>query len=68
MMSQERKELRPRRAKLVRLDMPDDEAKVLDECVSRRMYSLEEAGLTDSYCYPKLSAVRQRLRRAMPED
>lgn len=51
----------------VTLELREDEAKVLDECVSRRMYSLEESGLTDSYCYPRLAAVRHRLRKAAGE-
>jgi len=42
----------------------EEELAVAIECISRRIYRLEELGLTDSYCYVHLYNFRQKLKNA----
>ena len=39
----------------------EDEVEVVSDYLLRKMMRLEESGLTDSYCYPRLASFRAKL-------
>lgn len=45
------------------LDLTQEEAEVLEYTIFKRLCRLEECGLTDSYCYPRLYSARQKLKK-----
>lgn len=45
--------------------LSEEAIKVLDHYVFRKLCKLEESGLTDSYCYPKLAEAHQALNAAL---
>lgn len=46
------------------LPLTEDEAEVLDNYLFRKICRLEDAGLTDSHCYPLLCSMRRKLIHA----
>lgn len=48
---------------LDQLDFTKDEIEVVSEYLERKIIRLEEAGLTDSKCYPLLYSFRKKLLR-----
>lgn len=53
--------------KTVKIELSDDELSVLLNYITRKCYKLEEANLTDSYCYPRLHSVEYKLTKAQSE-
>lgn len=51
----------------VDIKLTKQEAEVLLEYISRKCYRLEESGLTDSYCYPKLAGAKFKISRSLKE-
>lgn len=47
----------------ITVDLTEEEAEVIDNYIFRKASRLEEANLTDSYCYPKLMAVHHKLQK-----
>jgi len=45
------------------LELTQDEAEVLENYLFRKLCRLEEAGLTDSRCYPLLYSIRQKIKK-----
>ena len=46
------------------LPLTDDESEVLENYLFKKMCKLEDAGLTDSHCYPLLCSIRRKLLRS----
>lgn len=46
---------------MIKLELTKDEAEVLEEYLFRKCCRLEDAGLTDSRCYPLLFSIRQKI-------
>lgn len=44
-------------------DFTREEAQVVADYLDRRLMHLEEDGLTDSYCYPRIYSFRRKLIR-----
>lgn len=51
----------------MKIEMSEEAAKVLDDYALRKAIRLEESGLTDSYCYPKLMEAHAAIRKALRE-
>lgn len=51
--------------KTVGIELTESEADVVSEYLLRKCVRLEEAGLTDSKCYPLLYGAYSKLRKAM---
>ena len=45
----------------MKIELTDEEAEVLSNYLDRKLYRLEEAGLTASYCYPKLYSIKHKI-------
>ena len=45
-----------------------EEAQVVADYLDRRLMHLEEDGLTDSYCYPRIYSFRRKLTRRYLSD
>ena len=43
------------------IELTKEEIEVLKNYLDHKLYRLEEAGLTDSYCYPKLYQIRHKI-------
>lgn len=52
----------------MKIELTKEEAEVLDNYIFRKAVRLEEAGLTDSYCYPKLMSVHKKLQKKLKKD
>ena len=46
------------------LPLTDDESEVLENYLFKKICKLEDAGLTDSHCYPLLCSIRRKLLRS----
>lgn len=46
---------------MIKIELTQEEAEVLSNYLDRKLYRLEEAGLTDSYCYPKLYSIKHKI-------
>lgn len=46
---------------MTKIELTKEEIEVLKNYLDRKLYKLEEAGLTDSYCYPRLYQIRRKL-------
>ena len=44
-------------------EFTEDEIEVVSDYLLRKMMRLEESGLTDSYCYPRIASFRAKLLR-----
>lgn len=47
------------------MDLSEEELEVVCAYLSKKMSRLEESGLTDSYCYPRLSSAYHKLKREL---
>ena len=47
----------------MKIELTEEEAEVLSNYLDRKLYRLEEAGLTDAICYKNLYQVRRKLNR-----
>lgn len=45
------------------IEFTEDEMQVVSDKLLRTMMRLEESGLTDSYCYPRIASFRTKLER-----
>ena len=45
------------------IELTTEEIKVLDNYLFKKLINLENAGLTDSKCYPLLFSIRQKLNK-----
>lgn len=52
----------------MKVDLTREEMEIIRERVVRKALMLEEAGLTDSFCYPRLMAISHKLRKALKEN
>lgn len=50
-------------SKIINLALTVDEAEVLSNYLLNKVAKLEEAGLKDSYCYPKLYSIYLQLNK-----
>ena len=48
-------------ANMIDIELTKEEVEILKNYLDRKLYKLEEAGLTDSYCYPRLYQIRRKL-------
>lgn len=46
----------------------EDEIEVVEDYLARKAARLEESGLTDSYCYPRIVGFLHKLRRLKKES
>ena len=46
---------------MIKVELTEEEAEVLTNYLERKLYRLEEAGLTDSYCYPRLYQIKRKI-------
>ena len=44
------------------IELTAEEKEVLENYLDHKLYRLEEAGLTDSKCYPLLYSIRKKLK------
>ncbi len=51
----------------MKLELTKEEAEVLENYLMHKLVRLEEAGLTDSYCYPKLYQIHRKLNKKESE-
>lgn len=49
----------------MKIELTKEEAEVLESYLFRKICGLEEAGLTDSRCYPLLYSIRQKINKKM---
>lgn len=54
--------------KEIKIILTKDEAKVVSNYLLRRAMRLEESGLTDSYCYPRIYKAYLKIDHALKED
>jgi len=54
--------------KKISIELTEDEAKVVSDYLFRKACKLEDANLTDSYCYPRLYSAYHKINRAMGDD
>ena len=47
---------------MIKVELTKEEAEVLENYLTHKLVRLEEAGLTDSYCYPKLYQIKRKLK------
>lgn len=50
------------------LKLTKEEAEVLSNYLERKLYKLEQSGLTDSRCYPLLYSVHRKIVNAKKEE
>jgi hypothetical protein len=48
--------------------LTEEEAKVLENYLTHKIIRLEEAGLTDSFCYPRLYQIRRKINLQNKEN
>lgn len=48
---------------MIKLELTEEEAEVLDSYIFRKAIRLKEAGLEDSKCYPLLMSVHNKLQK-----
>lgn len=51
----------------IAMDLTKDELEVVCSYLSKKMSRLEESGLTDSYCYPRLASAYHKLKKELDE-
>lgn len=54
--------------KIINIELTEDEAKVVADYIFRKACRLEDANLTDSYCYPRLYSAYHKINRAIGGD
>lgn len=54
--------------KEIKITLTKDEAEVVSNYLLRKSMRLEESGLTDSYCYPRIYKTYLKINRALRED
>lgn len=53
--------------KEIKIMLTEDEAKVVSNYLLRKAIRLEESGLTDSYCYPRIYKAHLKISHALKE-
>lgn len=51
----------------ITITLTEDEVEVIDSYIFRKACRLEESGLTDSKCYPRLMSVHRKIVKAQNE-
>jgi hypothetical protein len=49
---------------MITIELTDEEAEVVDNYIFRKMCRLEDANLTESFCYPRLASAHRKIQRA----
>lgn len=49
---------------MIRIELTEEEAKVVEDYLFRKVCRLDEAGLSDSHCRPLLDSARRKLTAA----
>ena len=52
----------------IKIELTQEEAEVVSNCILRRMQSLENAKLEDSFCYPRLESAYYKIINNIKED
>jgi len=47
---------------MIKLELTEDEAKMLESYLFRKQVNLENSNLTDSKCYPLICSIRKKLK------
>jgi len=50
---------------MISIELTEEEAEVVDNYIFRKACRLEDAGLTESFCYPRLYNTHRKLSRAL---
>ena len=53
---------------MIKIELTEEEAKVVSDYIFRKVCKLEDAKLEDSYCYPRLYSAYHKLFAAMNKD
>ena len=48
---------------MIKIELTEEEAEVLDNYIFKKICKLEESNLTDSLCYSKLLSIHHKLNR-----
>jgi len=51
----------------IKIELTEEEAKVVDDYIFRKVCRLEESELKDSYCYPRLYNAHNKIYKAMQD-
>lgn len=54
--------------KEIKITLTEDEAKVVANYLLKKAMRLEDSGLTDSYCYPRIYKTYLEIKRALKES
>ena len=52
---------------MIKVELTEEEAEVVDNYIFRKMCRLEDANLKESFCYPRLYNAHRKLSRALKE-
>ena len=53
---------------MIKIELTEEEAKVVSDYIFRKVCKLEDAKLEDSYCYPRLYGAYRKLFAALNKD
>ena len=53
---------------MIKIELTKDEAEVISNYIFKKVCSLEDADLKDSYCYPRLYSAYHKLFAALNKD
>ena len=53
---------------MIKIELTDEEAEVVDNYIFRKMCRLEDAHLEESFCYPRLASAHRKIQRAKQEN
>ena len=52
---------------MIKIELTEEEAKVVSDYIFRKVCRLEDADLKDSYCYPRLYSAYHKLSAALKD-
>ena len=53
---------------MIKIELTEEEAKVISNYIFKKVCRLEDANLKDSYCYPRLYNAYHKLSAALNKD
>ena len=53
---------------MIKIELTEEEAKVISNYIFKKVCRLEDANLKDSYCYPRLYSAYHKLSAALNKD
>ena len=53
---------------MIKIELTEEEAKVVSNYIFKKVCRLEDANLKDSYCYPRLYSAYHKLSAALNKD